>query len=102
MRKNQQRVFELQNDIVNEIKNWFVGKPIEEIEFKKEISISVEVDNFGESAVEIRTINFLSEDGLITDGENQEIGLEDLNIHELAYILDEIEEGNYIISTEKE
>lgn len=102
MRKNAQRVFEFQNDLVNEIKNWVGWTQFEQIEFTKVIHISVEVDHFGESAIEIRQIKFLTEDGFVIDSYGEEINSTDLSPYELAYILDELDESHYIVSIEKE
>lgn len=99
MRKNQQRVFELKNDLANEIKDWFVAKPFKQVEFKKHITIAFETEYLDDTRLEIVTIKFLTNDGFVIcdDDTNYALELNELSPYELAYILDELQENNYIV-----
>ena len=100
MRKNYERVKTLQTELINDIKNWFVGKTdVLQVEFKKLITIQVDVNTFDdEYSVEYVVINQLTNDGFVIDNDGNEIGLENLNVTELAFILDEIELNNINIT----
>ena len=97
MRKNYERVKTLQAELINDIKNWFVGKPdVLQIEFKRMFTIQVDASNTfdDEYSVEYVVINYLTNDGFVIDNDGEEIGLENLNCVELAFILDEMELNN--------
>ena len=105
MRRNAQRLIEFRNDLVTEIKDWFIAKPIAQIEFKRMFTVQVDVANtFNDSdwGIECVVVNFLTDDGFVIDNEGGEIELTELNCAELAFILDELEEGNFNITSEKE
>ena len=100
MRKNAKRVSDLQAQMVQEIKDWLVQKNFSGLlELKTNIAIQVDVsspsgDDWG---TEGRVIKYITIDGFIVDEYDEEIGLEQLNPYEIAFILDELEEGNYTI-----
>ena len=105
MRRNAQRVSELRADIINEIKDLMKSKQLEQIEFKNLFTVQVDVTNYEtdyDLGVELIAVQFLTNDGFVIAEEQMEINLDQLNPYELAWILDELEEGNYIISQLKE
>ena len=105
MRRNAQRVSELRADIINEIKDFMNSKQFEQIEFKKLFTVQVDVTNYEtdyDLGVELIAVQFLTNDGFVIAEEQMEINLDQLNPYELAWILDELEEGNYIVSQLKE
>jgi hypothetical protein len=106
MRRNAQRVSELRADIINEIKDFMNSKQYEQIEFKNLFTVQVDVTNYEtdyDLGVELITVQFLTNDGFVIAKEQMEINLDELNPYELAWILDELEEGNVtpIISLEE-
>ena len=105
MRRNAQRVSELRADIINEIKDLMKSKQLEQIEFKNLFTVQVDVTNYEtdyDLGVELIAVQFLTNDGFVIAKEQMEINLDELNPYELAWILDELEEGNYIVSQIKE
>lgn len=99
MRRNAQRVSELRADIINEIKDFMNSKQYEQIEFKKLFTVQVDVTNYEtdyDLGVEVITVQFLTNDGFVIAEGQMEINLDELNPYELAWILDELEEGNVI------
>jgi hypothetical protein len=99
MRRNAQRVSELRADIINEIKDLMKFKQLEQIEFKNLFTVQVDVTNYEtdyDLGVELITVQFLTNDGFVIAKEQMEINLDELNPYELAWILDELEEGNVI------
>jgi len=105
MRRNAQRVSELRADIINEIKDLMKSKQLEQIEFKNLFTVQVDVTNYEtdyDLGVELITVQFLTNDGFVIAKEQMEINLDELNPYELAWILDELEEGNYNVSQLKE
>jgi hypothetical protein len=105
MRRNAQRVSELRADIINEIKDLMKSKQLEQIEFKNLFTVQVDVTNYEtdyDLGVELITVQYLTNDGFVIAKEQMEINLNELNPYELAWILDELEEGNYNVSQLKE
>ena len=99
MRRNAQRVSELRADIINEIKDFMNSKQLEQIEFKNLFTVQVDVTNYEtdyDLGVELITVQYLTNDGFVIAKEQMEINLDELNPYELAWILDELEEGNVI------
>jgi hypothetical protein len=99
MRRNAQRVSELRADIINEIKDLMKSKQFEQIEFKNLFTVQVDVTNYEtdyDLGVELITVQYLTNDGFVIAKEQMEINLDELNPYELAWILDELEEGNVI------
>ena len=99
MRRNAQRVSELRADIINEIKDFMNSKQLEQIEFKNLFTVQVDVTNYEtdyDLGVELITVQFLTNDGFVIAKEQMEINLDELNPYELAWALDELEEGNVI------
>ena len=99
MRRNAQRVSELRADIINEIKDLMKSKQFEQIEFKNIFTVQVDVTNYEtdyDLGVELIAVQFLTNDGFVIAKEQMEINLDELNPYELAWILDELEEGNVI------
>jgi hypothetical protein len=82
------------------------SKQLEQIEFKNLFVVQVDVANYEtdyDMGVELITVQFLTNDGFVIAKEQMEINLDELNPYELAWILDELEEGNVtpIISLEE-
>jgi len=104
MRRNALRVSELRADIINEIKDFMSYKELKQIEFKKLFTVQLDVASSltdYDMGIEMVVVKFLTDDGfVITDG--SEINLDELNPYELAWILDELECVNYIVSELKE
>jgi hypothetical protein len=105
MRRNAQRVSELRADIINEIKDFMNSKQYEQIEFKNLFVVQVDVANYEtdyDMGVELITVQYLTNDGFVIAKEQMEINLDELNPYELAWALDELEEGKYNVSQLKE
>jgi len=105
MRRNAQRVSELRADIINEIKDLMKSKQLEQIEFKNLFTVQVDVTNYEtdyDLGVELIVVQFLTNDGFVIAKEQMEINLDELNPYELAWILDELEDGKYNVSQLKE
>lgn len=105
MRRNAQRVSELRADIINEIKDFMNSKQYEQIEFKNLFTVQVDVTNYEtdyDLGVELITVQYLTNDGFVIAKEQMEINLDELNPYELAWALDEMEEGKYNVSQLKE
>ena len=104
MRRNALRVSELRADIINEIKDFMSYKELKQIEFKKLFTVQLDVASSltdYDMGIEMVVVKFLTDDGfVITD--DSEINLDELNPYELAWILDELECVNYIVSELKE
>jgi len=104
MRRNALRVSELRADIINEIKDFMSYKELKQIEFKKLFTVQLDVASSltdYDMGIEMVVVKFLTDDGfVITD--DSEINLDELNPYELAWILDELECINYIVSELKE
>lgn len=100
MRKNAKRVSDLQAQITQEIKTWLTEKNFPGL-LKLNTNIAIQVDVSSPSGddwgTEGRVIKYITIDGFIVDEYDEEIGLEQLNPYEIAFILDELEEGNYTI-----
>jgi hypothetical protein len=100
MRKNAKRVSDLQNQMVQEIKNWLAEKNFSGLlELKTNVVVQVDVkspsgDDWG---TEGRLLKYLTIDGFIVDEYDEEIGINELNPYEIAFILDELDEGKYTI-----
>ena len=105
MRRNAQRVSELRADIINEIKDFMNSKQLEQIEFKNLFVVQIEANDMGtdyDMGIELITGQYLTNDGFVIAKEQMEINLDELNPYELAWALDELEEGKYNISQLKE
>ena len=99
MRRNAQRVSELRADIINEIKDFMNSKQLEQIEFKNLFVVQIEANDMGtdyDMGIELITVQYLTNDGFVIAKEQMEINLDELNPYELAWALDELEEGNVI------
>ncbi len=103
MRRNAKRVSDQQAQMVQEIKNWLVQKNFSGLlELKTNVVIQVDVvspsgDDWG---TEGRLLKYIAIDGFIVDEYDEKIGISELNPYEIAFILDELEEGNYNIDEE--
>ena len=79
-------------------------KELKQIEFKKLFTVQLDVASSltdYDMGIEMVVVKFLTDDGfVITD--DSEINLDELNPYELAWILDELECVNYIVSELKE
>jgi hypothetical protein len=104
MRRNAQRVSELRADIINEIKDFMNSKQFEQIEFKRLFTIQIDETDYDDTGLNIvyGVVKFLTNDGFVILEEVADINLDQLNPYELAWVLDELEEGNYNVSQLKE
>ena len=107
MKKNESRVEKLKAELINEIKDWFVGKTdVTMVEFRNSIPIQLIVDtsdlDFDDYTIETIVVNYLTSDGYVTDGEDEEHSLESLSITEVESVLDQLQSNkiNLIIETE--
>lgn len=98
MRRNALRVIDFEAQFIKEIFDWFkINSEIDGVEFTKEFNVKVDVGtdldyDFGEESVGVvRLLN----DGTLVLTDDREVGLEGLHPYELAFILDEIEAGNF-------
>ena len=101
MRKNYERVFNLKNDLIRDINEWFDAKDgVIQIDFTRMFSVQIEIaslDGDYDWGVEYVVIKSLTNDNYVVDNEGGEIELQELNCSELAFILDELEENNFTI-----
>ena len=100
MRKNAKRVSDLQNQMVQEIKDWLVQKNFSGL-LKLNTNVVVQVDVKSPSGddwgTEGRLLKYLTIDGYIVDEYDEEISVGELNPYDIAFILDELDEGKYTI-----
>ena len=101
MRKNYERVFNLKNDLIRDINEWFDAKDdVLQIEFTRGLKVQIEIAGFGfddDWSIETIVVNFLTNDGYVIDEDGGEIELQELNCVELAFILDELQENKFKI-----
>ena len=100
MRKNTKKVFDLQNELIKSITDWFEGKDFEEIEFKRMFTIQVDVEHSfipDEYGIEFRVAKYLTNSEVI-NSDGDDVSLNNLSCSELAFILDELDEQNYLIT----
>lgn len=99
MRANAQRVIELESQFIKEILDWFGSQPdLDAIEFKRSFVIQVDVDDTFldyDLGTEDGTIIQMVNDGTILLEDGREIGIDELNPYDLAFILDEIADKQY-------
>ena len=83
MRKNYERVFNLKNDLIRDINEWFDAKDgVIQIDFKKMFSVQIEVASLEgdyDWGVEYVVIKSLTNDNYVVDNEGGEIELQELN-----------------------
>ena len=102
MRRNAKRVADLSDQLVSEINQVISTRSIQEVEFNRPFTIQLDVQSTTGDYWDIEEglcrritgegITIIQSD--IT-GDEQEVKLEELRVVELAFILDELEEGNY-------
>jgi hypothetical protein len=99
MRRNAEKVSVLRTDIINDIKDYMSSKHLMQIEFKDHYTIHIdnEFDGFDEVIV-----TYLTDDGYVIGTDGEEINLDEMTPYELAWTLDELEEGKYSITEIKE
>lgn len=101
MRRNAQRVKTLDRQLTTDIIAWLGKQDADEIRFTRPFVIQLDVvsasgDDWGSEAMVITHITndgFLSGEG----SEHDPVKLSDLQTHEIAFVLDELEEGNFKI-----
>lgn len=102
MRRNAKRVEDLSNTLVQEITELITSKSIQEAEFKRPFTIQLDVHStIGDYwDVEECLCRRITGEGVIIvqsdhTGDEQEVKLDELKVIELAFILDELEDGSY-------
>ena len=100
MRRNAFRVIDFEDQLIQEIFRWFKSRPeIDGVNFTKDIPIKLDVEtglDYDLGTEKVIIVSLINDGTLVLD-DDREIGLEGLNPYELAFILDELEEENYII-----
>jgi hypothetical protein len=104
MRRNALRVQGLSDDLRTELLNYLTSKDIQEAEFKRPFTIQLDVQSPAGDYWETedglcRRINGNGSVIVQSDmtGAEEEVELDKLSVVELAFILDELEEGNFKI-----
>ena len=106
MRYNAQRIRTLQREFITDISEFLGKNNIEEIEFARPFVINLDVtspsgDDWGTEAL---VVTNMKNDGSVyansEDVSNQPVKLSELSLDELAFILDEIQDGSYKILDE--
>ena len=106
MRKNAQRVKTLQRQLIKDVMIWLGNKDLEEVKFERPFVINLDVtsatgDDWGTEAL---VVTHMKNDGSVyansDDVSDQPVAISDLSLDEIAFILDELDEGRY--STENE
>ena len=106
MRKNAQRVKTLQRQLIKDVMIWLGNKDLEEVKFDRPFVINLDVtspsgDDWGTEAL---VVTHMKNDGSVyansDDVSDQPVGISDLSLDEVAFILDELEEGRYAIENE--
>jgi hypothetical protein len=96
MRQYAQLVDFFTNDLITKIKDYFVARPdILKLELKNTFIVDVDVEKYNCYRTEERVIVAITNDGYLIDEEDNEISINDINVIELAFILDEIADQNY-------
>lgn len=97
----KEKVKVLENEIIEKIKekcSTIIGESDANLVFKSPFSVWVTVGMCETEGGERYVAKSILSDGTIiaeSFGDDEEVSLLNLDIYELAYILDEIEEGNY-------
>ena len=105
MRRNAEKVSVLRTDIINDIKDYMSSKHLMQIEFKDMFTFQAEVASSltdYDMGVEQLIAKWLTSDGFVIDTDGGEFNLDELSPYELAWVLDELEEGKYSITELKE
>ena len=104
MRRNAEKVSVLRTDIINDIKDYMSSKHLEQIEFQNQFTIQVDSMKFSDydNGIEELIVSYLTDDGFVICTDGEEINLDELSPYELAWALDELEEGKYSITELKE
>jgi hypothetical protein len=98
MRRNSERIIGLRCDLINEIKDFIYKQGAERLEFTTTFNVGVEEIEFEDDYQTImKTAMFITVDGFVIDEEETEVNLSDLDIVELGFILDELEENKFEI-----
>jgi hypothetical protein len=102
MRRNAKRVEDLSNALIQEIREQITTRSIQEAEFKRPFTIQLDVQSATGDYwdVEEGLCRRITGEGMIIiqsdhTGDEQEVKLEELKVIELAFILDELEDGSY-------
>jgi hypothetical protein len=102
MRRNAKRVEELSNALIQEITEQITNRSIQEAEFKRPFTIQMDVQSTTGDYwdVEVGLCRRITGEGMIIiqsdlTGDEQEVKLDELAVVELAFILDELEDGSY-------
>jgi len=103
MRRNAQRVRTLGRQLVRDLMMLLGDKNLEEIKFERPFVINLDVtspsgDDWGTEAL---VVTHMKNDGSVyansDDVSDQPVGISDLSLDEIAFILDELEEGRYSV-----
>ena len=97
MRKNAKRIIDLRTELINEIKD-FVTKQGEKLTFTTHFNVGVDEIEFEDDYQRIlKRADSITNDGYVFDEEGTEVSLQELDIVELGFILDELEENKFEI-----
>lgn len=98
MKENMIKVRALQNEIIEGIELWFKNNLIDEpVKLRRPMILLVEVVSPSgyDAGYEGRIGTHIKPNGDIIDEDGNEIKLNDLGIYDIAYILDQLQEGGY-------
>lgn len=102
MRRNAKRVEDLSNALVQEITELIASRSIQEAEFKRPFTMQLDVQSAAGDYWDVEDVlcRRITGDGTVIvqsdhTGDEQEIKLDELKVIELAFILDELEDGTY-------
>jgi polysaccharide deacetylase 2 family uncharacterized protein YibQ len=99
MRANAKKVNDLESQFIREILNWFKIQPdLDAIEFNRAFNIQVEIDDTFldyDQGTEEGIVIQLNNAGTITLEDGREIYIGEMQIDELAFILDELDDKLY-------
>ena len=102
MRKNAKRVERLKENLIKELKYWFNSRPsVLQIELKNSFVTSLDIASVvGDYDLGTEEFNVVSvrNDARLLNDEGEAILINELTIHELAYLLDELEANKFTIT----
>jgi hypothetical protein len=105
MGKYTQQVAELKKNLIQEIKNYFiVNDDVLQLEFFKALSgIRVLEENYDyDYSVVPKVVKFITNDNFVITDEGEELRIDELDIDDIATILDELISEQYKVLDRKE
>lgn len=101
MRRNAQRLKTLERQLIHDLMAWLEKHQVEQVRFTRPFVVNLDAvspagDDWGTEAMVITHIDL---DGSVSGegSEHDPVRVADLQTHEIAFLLDELEEGNYSI-----